>query len=57
MRDWVTCVEACVSVRQFVILFLGATKDSQSIGRNWKTFRKDIVNKSSNSENNNTIYA
>jgi ubiquinol-cytochrome c reductase subunit 6 len=34
MRDWVTCVEACVSVRQFVILFLGATKDSQSIGRN-----------------------
>ena len=34
MRDWVTCVEACVSVRQIVNEFIGVTKDSQSIGRN-----------------------
>ena len=54
MRDWVTCVEACVSI-VFVRSTLGLTKGAQPAGRHSETIHKDIVNKIAIIENNNTV--
>ena len=41
MRDWVTCVEACVSFHLFrIINCLGPTQDSQHSKRNRKTLER-----------------
>ena len=53
MRDWVTCVEACVSNWRCKIL--GSTEGAQPAGRHSETIHKDFVNKIAIIENNNTI--
>ncbi len=55
MRDWVTCVEACVSTYS-ALKSLDPTKGAQSTCWHRAHLLQDIVSNIINNENNNTIY-